>query len=259
VQTSLLQTKLSLLQEFGFTLDSNSRILDFGCGNGQSVQEWRNLGYQAFGCDIELQENASILDLRARGIVGLIDTAPYRIPFEDDTFDLVLSDQVFEHVKNYSEAVAEMKRVLKPCGAGLHIFPARWRAVESHTYVPFSSILQSYGWVYLWAKLGIRNEYQKELSARETARRNHEYLANQTNYLSKKEIKNQFQNHFGSVVFCERQLLKHTRSRSRYLYSLSRGVPFLPLLYSTFLSRAVLISHPDKTKDPLPRSVSPRN
>jgi SAM-dependent methyltransferase len=248
---TFMKTKLRLIQEFGCNLDSQSRILDFGCGNGKSVQEWRSVGYQAFGCDIELEEDDHVHDLRARGILRLIDKTPYRIPFEDDAFDFVFSDQVFEHVKHYSEALAEMKRVLKPSGIGLHIFPSRWRVIEGHTYVPFASILQSHGWVYLWAKLGIRNEFQKDLSAIETANRNYEYLRNHTNYLPRKDIKHFFQKHFKCVRFCERKLLKHSGGRSRYMYSLSRIFPFLPLLYNTFISRVVLTRYPDKPKTPL--------
>jgi SAM-dependent methyltransferase len=47
-------------------------------------------------------------------IFGTIDLINYRIPFADNTFDIIVSDQVFEHVQNWSEALTEIKRVLKP-------------------------------------------------------------------------------------------------------------------------------------------------
>jgi len=35
--------------------------------------------------------------LQDNGMIRLIDLEPYRIPFDDDTFDLVVSEQVLEH------------------------------------------------------------------------------------------------------------------------------------------------------------------
>lgn len=42
------------------------------------------------------------------------------IPFEDNTFDFVITEDVFEHVVNYEKAFKEIKRVLKP--KGRHVF-----------------------------------------------------------------------------------------------------------------------------------------
>ena len=49
-------------------------------------------------------------------ILRVISENPYRIPFDDNTFDIVFSDQVFEHVQDYPTAISEIKRVLKPTG-----------------------------------------------------------------------------------------------------------------------------------------------
>jgi SAM-dependent methyltransferase len=40
-------------------------------------------------------------------------TGPYSIPFEDNTFDLIVSGQMLEHCSNPFKSVNEMKRVLK--------------------------------------------------------------------------------------------------------------------------------------------------
>ena len=43
-----------------------------------------------------------------------------KIPFEDESFDLVVSEDVFEHIKDYKKAFKEVHRVL--CDGGYHIF-----------------------------------------------------------------------------------------------------------------------------------------
>jgi SAM-dependent methyltransferase len=59
------------------------------------------------------------------------------IPFPDESFDLVTSNQVLEHVEDLDVVVSEMKRVLKPGGQVLSLFPNSgiWR--EGHCGVPF--------------------------------------------------------------------------------------------------------------------------
>lgn len=44
-------------------------------------------------------------------------------PFADGTFDLVLSNQVLEHVVDKPAFFAQIARVLTPTGASLHLFP----------------------------------------------------------------------------------------------------------------------------------------
>jgi len=42
------------------------------------------------------------------------------LPFKNDTFDFVLSDQVIEHLQNPHQAINESYRVLKKGGIGIH-------------------------------------------------------------------------------------------------------------------------------------------
>ncbi len=244
-----LAVKLRILQDLGCHLNPASSILDFGCGAGETVRELRDRGYQAFGCDLKLrcdleQEDDKNADSTLnRNLVRTIKTRPYRLPFDDSCFDLINSDQVLEHVQNYSEAISEMNRVLKPDGCCLHIFPSRYMPIESHVSVPFSSIITSHLWLLFWAQAGIRNKYQTGLSARETARRNHEYLTTETNYLSKKQLARQFRRYFDEVVFCERLYLKYA-ARGRASNALSTSIPWLPSIYSTFGARVLFTRRP---------------
>jgi ubiquinone/menaquinone biosynthesis C-methylase UbiE len=97
----------SILKEFGRELNADSLILDFGCGDGQMVRQYRSAGLQAVGVDVTLAEETELLRL----IPG---DASYRIPFADDTFDFLFSNSVLEHVEDLDSALAEIHRVLKP-------------------------------------------------------------------------------------------------------------------------------------------------
>ncbi len=243
--------KINLIKELGYDLSPQSLILDFGCGGGKRVQELNASGYQAFGCDFQFQaaEDADTENLWRKKIIRLLDAKAYVLPFEDNTFDFIFSEQVFEHVQNYSQTISEIERVLKPTGFCLHIFPSRYKPIEPHVYVPFSSIIGSYGWLYFWSMLGIRNEFQEGLSAKETAKRNYVYLRNNTNYLSKKKIVAAFKARFSDVIFCEERFLKCLTSRKgRYVYALSKVLRFLPLLYSAFNTRVVFTGGPRHQK-----------
>src|ERR1017187_3699050 len=95
------------------------RILDYGCGGGEVVLRGRNqglnlLGVEAFYAGGNSKQEAinngllgtAVLELSERGI----------IPFDDGHFDLVISNQVFEHVENLDFVLNEIARVFKPAG-----------------------------------------------------------------------------------------------------------------------------------------------
>ena len=145
------------------------------------------------------------------GVVLPIALAPYRVPFADASCDVVFSVTVLEHVMDYDTALAEIARVLKPGGLSVHIFPSRWKPIETHAFVPFASVCQSYWWLHLWAVAGIRNQFQTGCSARETAEANARFLREETNYLTQRQIRAAASRHFGTCAFAEESLFKPDR------------------------------------------------
>jgi len=173
---------MKIASAIGYPLNSgNAKILDLGCGSGSTVVEARARGLDVFGCDISDGLGSAPRVLVDEGVVRAIDASNYRIPFQSDQFDMVVSHQVLEHVQNYEEALREIRRVLKPGGISIHIFPSRYTPIERHVYVPLATIIRSMSWLKFWANLGIRNEYQKDLPARKVAELNYQYLHTRTN------------------------------------------------------------------------------
>ena len=75
------------------------RVLDFGCGSGELVERLLALGYDAHGCDVVPAPAAGAAAQRYRRI----ELSPYRLPFDDGSFDVVLSASVLEHARNPEE------------------------------------------------------------------------------------------------------------------------------------------------------------
>ena len=221
-----------VLGELGDRLKPPVPILDFGCGDGTMVDAYASRGYDAYGCDISLKEETSRLRLIRK---------PYRLPFESDTFAFVFSDQVFEHVQDYSLALGEIKRVLRPGGTSLHVFPSRAALVEPHTLVPLAGVLPRRRWLSLWARLGIRNAYQASKPSAEVVALNQRYLGESTNYLTKRQLEAIVGRYFPDFTFVELQLLKHTPGRARHLYPVARRLPLVARLYSACHSRALFL------------------
>jgi ubiquinone/menaquinone biosynthesis C-methylase UbiE len=179
--------------------------------------------------------------MREKGILRPITMEPYRVPFEDNQFDILISNEVFEHVQNYDATIRETHRLLKPGGIALHLFPARWIPIEPHVKVPLASVFRPKWWLYLWALLGRRNPHQKSLSAREVTTKNYDYLHACTNYLPAGAILAHFRAHFHDVRFVEDVFLRHATSpKARALYRMMRAFPPLRGVYSACWNRVLV-------------------
>jgi hypothetical protein len=82
-------------------------------------------------------------------------------------------------------------------------------------FTPFGGRFQQRLLISLWAKLGIRNSFQKGMTAVETAARNHIYCQTGVNYPTRRQIEDSFSRHFQEVLFVEREFVFATREVSR--------------------------------------------
>jgi SAM-dependent methyltransferase len=122
------------------SLSSGGPILDYGCGRGAVVAAGRAQGLDIVGVDAFYGGNTAKESVVANGLYGTAVfplTEHGSIPFGANSFALVVSNQVFEHVQDIDSVLSEIFRVLRPGGALLAIFPSRevWR--EGHCGIPF--------------------------------------------------------------------------------------------------------------------------
>ena len=59
-------------------------------------------------------------------LTGFLSGSGYALPFADNTFDAVICSEVLEHLHEYNDAVAEIRRVLKPGGKFAATVPHAW-------------------------------------------------------------------------------------------------------------------------------------
>jgi SAM-dependent methyltransferase len=197
------------------------RVLDFGCGSGRLVEQLVAARYDAHGCDIVLSPQPGNSRLKQ------IEQGPYRIPFPDASFDVVVSTTVLEHAKNPLDYTHELYRVLKPGGCAMHLFPAKWYLPsEPHIRVPLANFFYPScprWWFALWALLGVRNEFQAGLFWRETADVNHKYYGNSVIYLSTSQHAAISERVFGNCEWPMEYYVMHAPGR---FAQLCRRLPF---------------------------------
>jgi len=181
--------QIKICQAKGIPITKDSHILDFGCGEGTRVYQLIDEGFP-HACGFNkghYMGGENPIKFRCEK-----DRAAFRfaddgiIPWPDGTFDLIISDQVFEHVIEQEQAFREIYRVLKPGGVSVHVIPAKWQVIEPHIKVPLGGLtpFKRYTWYYLWALLGVRSPYQHAKSVRSIAAGNLTYARNHLKYLS---------------------------------------------------------------------------
>ena len=101
---------------------SELSVLDWGCGKGHVSKLLRNLGPKYLeSCDLLTNEDDSAFGqetpiLKQFGIKVKPLEHEYILPYENASFDVLISVGVLEHVPNDRASLLEINRVLKPGG-----------------------------------------------------------------------------------------------------------------------------------------------
>jgi SAM-dependent methyltransferase len=116
-----MKTVLALLRPLLET-SVRPKVLDVGCGTGYMIHNLRQEGALTAGVEI----TAEALRLaRARDQESELICSPSdRLPFSSNQFDVVLSLDVYEHLREELPVVVESHRVLAPGGRHLVFVPA---------------------------------------------------------------------------------------------------------------------------------------
>ncbi len=94
-------------------LDRPVDILDLGCGDGRSVAVWQIVGH---ACGLDLSEKAMEAAQKMFPKLRFYAGNALESPFEDQAFDVVISQEVIEHIEVQSRYVDECYRVLRKGG-----------------------------------------------------------------------------------------------------------------------------------------------
>jgi SAM-dependent methyltransferase len=133
-------------QEILSHITTESVLLDLGAGAG-IVEQMNFRGAVAKVCGIDL--DSRVLDNPFLDIAKVTDGND--VPFPDESFDIVISDNVLEHLENPESVFREVERVLRPNGVFLFKTPNR-----SH-YMPLIARVTPHGFHRFVNRLRGRN------------------------------------------------------------------------------------------------------
>jgi SAM-dependent methyltransferase len=102
---------------------TTGKLLEIGCGAGRYTRAFLHYrpDLDVHGCDIS---HIALAEARVADTTGKIEYKlgdALDLPYEDNSFDIVLLFDVFEHVTDVGKAADEVARVLKPGGV-FHCF-----------------------------------------------------------------------------------------------------------------------------------------
>lgn len=105
---------------------AGKRVLDYGCGSGYGSSRIARSAAQVTAVDVAADAIAHAGSQYAAPNLEFLTIDPARpLPFADQSFDTVLSFQVFEHVNDTARYLAQIRRVLVPGGRLVLVTPDR--------------------------------------------------------------------------------------------------------------------------------------
>jgi len=106
----------------------NGTVFVDGCGLGSYLSRLASDANVAIGLDIEFPRTLDAVQKTPCVVCGVGE----RLPFPDNSFDLILSHEVLEHVQDDAMVIREIVRTLKPGGRLVIFCPNRGYPFETH-------------------------------------------------------------------------------------------------------------------------------
>lgn len=134
------------------------RVLDLGCGTGDSIDRFRARDPAVEWVGLDLEDSREVRE-RSRADARFETFDGVSIPFGPDRFDLVYCKQVLEHVHRPAPLLAEVRRVLAPdgrfAGSTSQLEPFHSHSTFNYTPAGFAWLLGEAGLELLELRPGI--------------------------------------------------------------------------------------------------------
>lgn len=111
----------------------HGRVLEVGCGLGLYVSKLAEHAAEVVGCEFEGDRaRSAAAHLAPLPNSTVVSAANEALPFCDGSFDVVLTNEVIEHVRDDRLSARELVRVVRRGGRIVLFCPNRWYPVEQH-------------------------------------------------------------------------------------------------------------------------------
>lgn len=123
--------------------NKKAKLLDVGYSQGLTIGYTGQVFLNLEGIDIDVKAKKTaqrrLKKLGLKTVLKIYDGKT--LPYKDNSFDGVISNEVFEHVDNRQAFVRELQRVLKPGGKLIITTPNKLFPIECEFHLPFLSYL----------------------------------------------------------------------------------------------------------------------
>jgi SAM-dependent methyltransferase len=264
----------------GVSITKPVRLLDVGCGDGLLIKYLtanfgvcnQGLKFEIYGLDVadhgvqadgyfeKTIENleAEFPDTPWKDRLHVISTKDVW-PFSDCFFDIILSNQVVEHVSDQDLFFSEIGRTLVTGGFSVHLFHLKNSFYESHLKLPLVHRFSNHDFMekYIktlskigWGKYKHHNS-TSPTSVTEFAERHADYIFFFTNYLSYSEVLTLCKKHYLPASFRYTQEYYFSKIRSiikgspKYKLTKNRSgiVDWFAIFVLKYVSSVTLVLH----------------
>ena len=103
-------------------LPSSGKLLELGAGDGWQAHTLQQLGFDVTAIDVKAARPGTAQHFPVSLYDGRV------LPFPDNSFDVIYSSNVLEHVVDFAQIQSELARVLRADGTAVHCVPSTvWR------------------------------------------------------------------------------------------------------------------------------------
>lgn len=270
----------TLIAEGRLTIPAGGlRVLDVGCGDGRLMAALLDLAERhlpgvvldVHGFDIgehgfsDEQQMREALQFLATSHPAIRWTPRVRIISQDEAwgyppnhFDLVVSNQVIEHVFDLPHFLRNLRAVLRTDGVSIHFFPLRHCVLEAHCKVPFAHWIRDHeyrvAWLAIMSRIGIgRYLYDRRVLGHATphahAEQTSHFIGRWTRYRSFAELATEAgrldlsisYNFTKDFVFAKLRSLLRRPLPDRYRRRIAMGIEWLGFMIGRYISSSTLI------------------
>jgi 2-polyprenyl-3-methyl-5-hydroxy-6-metoxy-1,4-benzoquinol methylase len=132
---------IAILNDHLGNLNYEWTCIDVGCGSGEITSELSRYFTISIGIETKFEILKKNRQMHTASGLYFIQADGLRIPAVDESINLIICAQVYEHTSDPQKLIHEIRNKLKPNGICFFSGPNKWTLIEEHYWLPFLSWL----------------------------------------------------------------------------------------------------------------------